>query len=257
MYKVMIIDDESIIVDGLVDSIPWESLNCSVVQTARDGVEGLELIKLYKPDIVMTDIRMPNKDGLSMIKEFRDASPNTHVIVMSGFRKFEYAQEALNLGVDKFIVKPATLDEIIEAIQFVIQQIEEQSGVKVESNDDIYQTTDKYNHLVDKVITFMKNNYFEKLTLASVSEKFFVSTWHLCRVLKRETGRSFVDILNQIRINKAKELLRNTNWKVYEIARRVGYRELTYFSNMFKKTTGYTPNEFRNMKPGTEEQRVK
>lgn len=244
MYKVIIVDDEKIIVEGLVETIPWESLNCKVIKTANDGVQGLEMVKTYKPDILFTDVKMPNKDGLSMIKEIKEISPNTQIIVMSGFRKFEYVQEALNLGVIKFIVKPASLEDIEDAINLATSRLKDKDDV--ETNDDIYQIDENYNHLVDQIITYIKTNYAEKLTLSFVAEYFYISNWHLCRILKKETGKNFIEILNQIRIQKAKEFLKDTNLKVYEIARQVGYRELTYFSNMFKKQTGLTPNEYRN-----------
>lgn len=244
MYKVIIVDDEKIIVEGLVESIPWDDLNCKVIKTANDGVEGLEMVKTYKPDILFTDVKMPNKDGLSMIKDIKDISPDTQIIVMSGFRKFEYVQEALNLGVIKFIVKPASLEDIQEAISLAISKLKEKPDV--DTNEEIYKIDENYNYLVDQIITYIKTNYAEKLTLTSVAEYFYISNWHLCRVLKKETGKNFVEILNQIRIQKAKEFLKDTNLKVYEVAREVGYRELTYFSNMFKKQTGLTPNEYRN-----------
>ena len=116
MYKVMIVDDEPIIVEGLSRSIPWDKWNCQVVATAHDGLEGKKLIEEKKPDIVFMDICMPEMDGLNMIAALDSQFPNLEVSVLTGFRDFEYAQQAIRLGVTRFLLKPSNMDELEEAI---------------------------------------------------------------------------------------------------------------------------------------------
>ena len=99
MYRVLLVDDEHIILDGLSRAVPWESLGCVVVGTACNGEEGLRLVRALRPDMLVTDIRMPNMDGLSMIAALRSEFPRLQIAVLTAFRDFEYAQTALNLGV--------------------------------------------------------------------------------------------------------------------------------------------------------------
>ena len=102
MYKVMLVDDEPIIVEGLSRSIAWEKWNCRIVATAHDGLEGKNLIEKEQPDIVFMDICMPEMDGLAMIAAINSQFPNLEVCVLTGYRDFEYAKEAIRLGVTRF-----------------------------------------------------------------------------------------------------------------------------------------------------------
>ena len=117
MYKVLLVDDESIIVEGLSRSIPWERWNCRVVATANDGTEGKNLIEKERPDIVFMDICMPEMNGLQMIAALNSQFPDLEVSVLTGYRDFEYAKEAIRLGVTRFLLKPSNMDELEEAIE--------------------------------------------------------------------------------------------------------------------------------------------
>lgn len=247
MYKVLIIDDEIFIREGMRTIIPWEQLNCEVVGEAEDGEEGIEKIMALKPHIVISDIRMPRKNGLDMIAEIKSINQNVQIIILTGFREFEYAQEAIRLGVLRFLLKPSKLDEIKEAIEAatknigVLQEEKEMDPQKVQANEG-----EKPQFLVKQAIDYINKHYNQKLDLQTVADELYVSTWHLCKVIKKQTGTNFVDLLNEVRINNAKKLLLESNMKIYEIAEDVGYTDTAYFSKIFKKITEATPNEFRN-----------
>ena len=117
MYKVLLVDDEPIIVEGLSRSIPGERWNCRVVATANDGTEGKNLIEKERPDIVFMDICMPEMTGLQMIAALNSQFPDLEVSVLTGYRDFEYAKEAIRLGVTRFLLKPSNMDELEEAIE--------------------------------------------------------------------------------------------------------------------------------------------
>lgn len=98
---------------------------------------------------------------------------------------------------------------------------------------------------LDNVIKYMKQNYGQKLTLDSVAQKFLISGGHLCKLFKKKLNKSFVDVLNEIRVAESKRLLNSTNLKVYEIAYLCGYTDSNYFVRLFKHYNGLTPNEYR------------
>ncbi|MFR0780231.1 MAG: helix-turn-helix domain-containing protein [Zhenhengia sp.] len=97
-----------------------------------------------------------------------------------------------------------------------------------------------------QAIEYINQYYNQKLDLQTVADQLYVSTWHLCKVIKKQTGTNFVDLLNNARIENAKRMLLESNMKIYEIAEAVGYADTAYFSKIFKKTTQVTPNEYRN-----------
>ena len=112
MYSVFLVEDEIVIRDGLKASFPWEEYGFAYVGDAADGEMALPLIRQTKPDVLITDIRMPFMDGISLSRMIKKELPNTRVIIISGFDDFSYAQEAINIGVDNYILKPITKDKL-------------------------------------------------------------------------------------------------------------------------------------------------
>ena len=96
--KILILDDEYIILDGLC-SFPWEMYGCRIVGKAMDGEEGMELIDRYQPDIILSDIKMPEKDGIQVAKYAKEKYPDTEIILLTGYDSFSYAQQAITIGV--------------------------------------------------------------------------------------------------------------------------------------------------------------
>ena len=242
MYRVLLIDDENIIVEGLRRVVRWADYNCQVVGTACDAEEGAKLIRALHPHILFTDIRMPGRDGLSMVAALRSEYPDMQVAILTGYRDFAYAQEAIRLGVTRFLLKPSKMEEIKEALMVMTQRLDKQSTIQEEEEQS--QTASSF--IVNQALSFMEKNYSQKLTLQAVADCCYVSQWHLSKLLNRYAEKSFYDILNAIRIQKAKELLADPKLKIGEIGEMVGYADTAHFARTFKKLEGMSANEYRN-----------
>lgn len=294
-YKIFVIDDEPMIVKGLKQMVPWEEIQCEVCGSARNGEEGVESIGKMKPDIVISDIRMPKLSGLQMIEKLKEANQGMKFIILTGHRDFEYARKAIDLGVIRYLLKPTNIEDIksavVEAVSLLddersregdilklrerlqeatqalnkkvdndtnksgtIQSLVDKQEAKGEEGliiEDLLDKKDvgkehKVKYLAVKAVSYMKENYYNKLDLQTVADYLMISTWYLCKVLKQELDNSFVQLLNEIRIQEAKKLLVESNLKVYEICEEVGYTDNPYFTKTFKKYTGMTPNQYRN-----------
>lgn len=116
MRSIVIVDDEYIAVEGIKAIIERENMEYQVIGCAYDGEEGACLIEQLTPEIVITDIRMPGKNGLQMIENLEKRGIQSEYIVISGFQEFEYARTALNLGVISYIDKPITISSVKEAL---------------------------------------------------------------------------------------------------------------------------------------------
>ena len=243
MYKVLLVDDEPIIVEGLSRSIPWDRYGCKVVATANDGLEGKTKIEELKPDIVFMDICMPEMDGLEMIAAIRSEFPNMSVSVLTGFRDFEYARSAIRLGVTRFLLKPSNMSEIEEAIQAMCKELESR-GIDGHEDDVADQASGSF--IVKNALHYIEENYARKLTLSEVAEKTYVSQWHLSKLLNKYSEQSFSDILNRVRIDHAKQLLTDPSLRIGDISEMVGFLDLAHFSRVFKKQEGISANEYRN-----------
>ena len=242
MYRVLLIDDENIIVEGLRRVVRWADYNCQVVGTACDAEEGTKLIRALHPHILFTDIRMPGRDGLAMVAALRSEYPDMQVAILTGYRDFTYAQEAIRLGVTRFLLKPSKMEEIKEALMVMTQRLDKQPTIQEEEE----QSQSASSFIVNQALSFMEKNYSQKLTLQAVADCCYVSQWHLSKLLNRYAEKSFYDILNAIRIQKAKELLADPKLKIGEIGEMVGYADTAHFARTFKKLEGMSANEYRN-----------
>ncbi|MCR5719617.1 MAG: response regulator [Lachnospiraceae bacterium] len=261
MYKVVIIDDEEIIVRGITKMLHWEKWEATVAGSAGDGEKGLELIRKIKPDMVITDINMPRMDGLTMIAALKSEFPNMQIMILTGYRDFDYAREALFLGVTRLLVKPSRMDELNEAIDCMYRNLKaiEAEGAKEEKEESASSPSSEYEaefeegqddnargFIVKKAMEYMYKNYNKRLRLEDVAEHVYVSQWHLSKLLNKNTGQNFSEIINEVRIEKAKEFLRNPEFRIGDIAEKVGFLDMAHFSRVFKKCTGMSPSEYRN-----------
>lgn len=131
--KLVIIEDEIRIREGLIHLLDKLNRNIEVVGVAEDGIEGLEIIKRYNPDLIITDIRMPKMDGLQMLEALHKQRVPYKAIVLSAYSEFAYAQQAIKLGVSEYLIKPIAADELLQAIKNIEAQIAYEQSLKAQS----------------------------------------------------------------------------------------------------------------------------
>ncbi len=159
-YKVLLIDDEPIILQGLHILIDWEALDLEIAGCASDGIQGLEQIRMLKPDIVISDIRMPNCTGVDMIRQAHNLYP-CQFIVLSGYSDFAYAKQCISFGVQEYLLKPVTDSELTHALEKVIQLLDsrKESSEALTRLDDINQYLQTLAQ--DDILRDIFNSYFE------------------------------------------------------------------------------------------------
>ncbi|MDN5315676.1 MAG: two-component system, response regulator YesN [Clostridiales bacterium] len=270
MYKVVLIDDEEIIVEGLKKMIDWTGYNCEVCASAYDAASGRQAIIECAPHIVFTDIRMPDQSGLSMLAGLRSECPEMLVTVLTGYRDFNYAQEAIRLGVHRLLLKPSRMDEINEAMSSMTAILDGRASVNLskssqdpiddERNEDtttdasaidssIEKTNNANSYIVRRALNYIEENYSSHFSLQELADHCYVSQWHLSKLLNKHTGKKFYDLLNAARIDAARKLLRDKSMdylSIAEIGEMTGYTDTGHFSRTFKRLEGMSANEYRN-----------
>ena len=245
MYRVVLVDDEQLILEGLSKVVKWSAYSCEVIGTARDGKEGLALIRQEKPDIVFSDIRMPNMDGLTMLAALRSEFPHMLVTVLTAYRDFDYAQKALHLGVHRYLLKPSKMDELNEAIRTMTAKLAEHDSSDTPQEDSPAEPGEAGSFIVRTALDYMRQHCTEHISLADVADNVYVSQWHLSKLINRHTDQSFLELISSMRIERAKVLLTDPALRIHAIAEQVGYNDVAHFSKSFKKLTGKTPVEYR------------
>lgn len=125
MYSVLLVEDEKIVLDTLKNYIEWERLGIDKVYTARGGRSALECVASEEPDIIISDIQIPGITGIQLADIIRQEEYNCKIIFLTGYESFEYAQEAVRLGVEAFLLKPVQFQEVEEVVTRVIKKIED------------------------------------------------------------------------------------------------------------------------------------
>lgn len=234
MKKIIIVEDEFRIRNGLSTLINKLDMGCKVIGEAENGFEGLKMISDMEPEVVITDIKMPKMDGLSMIRQAKEMGVSCDFIILSGYAEFEYAQQGIQLGVMDYLLKPASVSDVKELLNKLNEEKEITQGLDRENCSDI----------VREMINAIEESYGMKLQLDAIAEKFHMTPEYLGNLFAKETGTTFSNYLRQVRMEKAKELLTGTDMKIYEVACAVGYPDQKYFSKVFKEYVGVSAKQF-------------
>ena len=246
MYRLMVVEDETIIRRGIVKGIQWEELGFRVIAEAANGKTALKHLDHAQlseeiPDVMLVDIQMPVMNGLALMKELQRYYPFIRIVVLSGFSDFDYAQQAMSFGAMGYLLKPTQKAEIAKTFFRIKKTLDEERMT--------YRTASapkrRVDPVVEKINQYMNAHFCERITLENAAEEFYMNPSYFSTFFKQKTGESFKRCLTRLRMEKAKDLLRETDLKTYDIAGLVGYDDFRYFCKLFKTVTGETVMAFR------------
>ncbi len=237
--RVVLVEDEALLLEGLLLTTPWADWGLEVAGTAEDGLEGMEKILALRPDIVLTDVKMPHMSGLEMIEALR-GRVDCEYIILSGYDEFSFVKKAIHLEVHEYLLKPVDDQELKEALYNAMEKVRRRRPAEPLDERSVQ---DRY---LSRARQILKERYAENLTLKSVADGLFISDSYLGKLFKSKTGMTFLEMLTLYRIRAAVDDLQNTDKKVYEIANDIGYSDAKYFSRVFQRVTGMKPMELKN-----------
>lgn len=264
--RVLIVDDEYYFRQLLIRLVDWEAAGFEVAAEADDGSAALQIIGEQTIDLIITDIEMPNMNGLEFIQEVRKLNSAAKLIFITSYDNFSYAQQAISLGADHYLLKPVDEDAVEQALRTIRTQLTEKweaeryiNRLRIKAGDvqepqagdaRTLKRQSSGTALIGKTIAYVTAHYAEDtLSLQSTASALFVNPSYLSHAFKKETGESFVEYVTNVRLGEAMKLLSQgaseeeaTAPKIATIARQVGYKDPFYFSKCFKKRYGMTPN---------------
>lgn len=253
MIKVLVVDDEELVRKGIVLQTDWRALDCVVVAEAADGLEGLEAAREYHPDLIICDIRMPQMNGIEMLEKLRAEGNEAHVIFLTAYSDFAYTRSAIKLAAADYLLKPFEDGELEQAVVAVVEKIDRKALQKSEkegAEDMDYLLKlpkgDKSKYVMEALDFIAQHLGDADLCVGMITEHLGLSEGHLSHIFKKETSYTINAYITRYRIRYAMKLLQDCRIKVYEVAQQVGYRDITYFSTVFKKLVGVNPSEFQD-----------
>ncbi|MFP3125772.1 response regulator [Ectobacillus funiculus] len=242
MKKVLLVDDERWVRTALKWTINKLHLPLQVAYECVNGLEALDWIKQNEVDLVLTDIRMPIMDGLSFVKELSQMKGEQDVIVISVHDEFEFVQKAIRNGVYDYLLKPIEETELKACLE---KWLDKRNKEETKSNSKQYEDANLPSSTIDSVLQYLERTPLDQVTLKDAAESVHMNPSYLSQLFKQQLNKKFVDYITELRMEESKRLLINTTLRISEIAERVGYSDLAYFSNNFKRIIGRSPSEFR------------
>jgi len=236
--NILLVDDERWVRTALKWTINKLNLPLHVIHECENGLEALDWIKQNDVDLIISDIRMPVMDGLSLVKELSQLKKKQDVIVISVHDEFQFVQQALRTGVTDYLLKPVEETELQACLEKWLEKQKKDLDIKI-VDESLPSST------IERVLQYLEKTSLDQITLKDAAESVHMNPSYLSQLFKQQLNKKFVDYLTELRIEESKRLLLNTTLRMSEIADRVGYSDLAYFSNNFKRITGCSPSEFR------------
>ena len=247
MVRVVMADDEYYILRELETILDWQALGCTITGLARNGLEARELVINSRADLLITDIKMPGLDGLSLIKELYDRELPTEYIIVSGFSEFSCALTAIKYGVSDYLLKPIDPLELGKALDKFFLRHSGKNFREVTGEEDL-RLRSNCNRFIKSAYEYVEEHYATNFSLKDVAEELMVSPSHLSKLFVSKLNRRFTKFVNLYRIKISQQFLKATDKTIEEIAELVGYSDYKYYSVVFKSITGMTPAQFRQEK---------
>lgn len=250
MLKILIVEDEDFerrVLRLLVNKFFQDKLE--VVGEASNGEEAVEKSLILSPDIIFMDINMPLMDGLQASEKIKERNGTVEIIILTAYNYFEYARRGIKIGVSDYLLKPFSNDEFISSISKTMKKLkngkidfqgevkelpEEASNYHNRDNSDIVEKSKKY----------IQMNYRREISLEEIASHVAMSSFYFSRIFSKHEGITYKDYLIKLRMEKAKQLIKEGKKSIKEISLEVGYVDQNYFSRAFKKYFNKSPKEF-------------
>ncbi len=250
MADILIVDDDietrhvvhAILKDSLYhDFIIWES------ETAE---KGLALLKQKRPAILLTDVSLPDMDGIEFGEKVLHTHPNTHLIAVTYLQMFRTVQDCINSGFSAYLLKPIAKNQLLQIFGRLItaQQLHQTAHILEHQKRPPEKPLEAdFGNPIETAIKYIRLQYYEPVTLKAVADFVYLSPSHFSRIFKEQTGTTFVEYLTEYRLEKSKNLLKTTSLAMDVIASQTGFASAAYFATTFKRKESMTPSDYRSM----------
>lgn len=238
MYTVVIVDDEAAISEGIASLFPWQEIGFQAIPFS-DPRAALSYMQGHPVDVLLSDIEMPGLSGVDLCREVQDL--DIIVVFLSSHQNYDYFRSAIQYRVEDYILKPLKSEDILECFGKIRERLDARQGIEEDHTDSYYAQIRK------EVETYLTEDY-KDASLEKAAFRVNLSPTYLSGMLKDKCGMGFSEMLLQIRMNKAAAMLRDPQYRAYDIAYYIGYDNPKSFSRAFKNYYGCTPMEYRQGK---------
>ncbi|MBY0202100.1 MULTISPECIES: response regulator [Paenibacillus] len=250
---ILIVDDEPRTREGIRKTLEAWSAGKNRIQTVASGVEAREWLASQPADLLITDVRMPELSGLSLVEAIQHFPSKPAVLIMSGYADFNYAQQAIKLGVVDYLLKPIDKEQLLQTVQKALLLHEQQRRIQAMQDIvdpklvDIRERREQQDNTpIGEALAYIETHLGEPMTMRELADSLHLNSSYFSVLFKEQVGLNFSEYLMRKRVQRAKELLVQTNLPISEIAERVGYQTDKYFIKVFKSLENISPSKYRH-----------
>lgn len=264
--KLLMLNDEVLTAEVMKDELDWKRCEIDEVELAFNVEQAKEKLCSGNFDIALCDIEMPGENGIDLLRWIRGVKMDIEVIFLTCHASFQYAQEAVKLGCQDYILIPARYEEIAESIHKVVlrrRKYKDDEKIKSYGEQWIRQQKDQASdvqgdrktpqEIVQESVNFiMQQLGSEELTVNEVANHCYLNPTYLNRIFKKEKGISISQFIISEKMELAARLLKDSNLTAQVVAWKVGYPSYPHFSTTFKKHFGISPTNYKESKSVSE-----
>jgi two-component system response regulator YesN len=243
LYTIVIVDDERWALLYLKSLFNRADLGFTVIASLQNSDKAMTVLEKEKPDVLITDIRMPKISGLDLIEHTRLVDVPCEVIIVSGFAEFSYAQQAISQSVFEYILKPVTAKNAEQVLKKLRKRIEDKKRNNTGEGGE--EPVPEKDSIFSQLLQYINKNYDRRLYLRDIAKHFGLTPNYCCNLFSKTTGMTFSQYVTKLRMNRASLLLKYPELSINKIAGMVGFDDYTYFEKIFKRVFKNTPSEYR------------
>ena len=256
-YRTLIAEDEPLMREYLRQNLHSIHSQFLAADCARDGLDALRMLNENHYDLLITDIKMPGMDGITLVEKMRESNKQIPVILLTGYDEFEYARAGLRLGVAEYLLKPLNDMELGECLERLKTRLESEKTIVLPAewtpetiqsfiSDCFANGNTEQSLLAKRAATYISEHFTEQITQTDVAEALGVSSAYLSSIFHETTGESYSKFLTRLRMTQAAILLKaDPTLTLQRVAELTGYVSDKHFINVFKRYFQMTPNEYR------------
>lgn len=260
--RIVVADDEPIERRVLCKTIQSYFEDEVEIFQAANGIEAVSAFTGGHCQVALLDITMPGMNGLDAAEAIRRADPDCSIIFLTAYDEFEFAQRAIRVQALDYLLKPGTKEELIAVLEEAILRARGEkrvtgntvcAGKRFEAATadadagDARPDSFKTQIIKKQIYEFLERHYMEDVSLQDAASRLNYSDPYFCKIFKQCFDKNFITYLTELRVEKAKELLADVAVNVRDVGQRVGFRDSSYFAKVFRRITGTSPSEYREM----------
>ncbi|MFI3172715.1 MAG: response regulator [Eubacteriales bacterium] len=237
MYKVYVVDDDKLLLDEIVNAVPWMDNGFEVVGFSHSPVTAIKEIPELAPDLVFSDLKMPGMDGIEMIQELKDVGVESEYVLLSAHSSFEDSRRFFRTSGFDYLLKPLQHDEV----QITLERLSENLAKK----NPIPVLADNISPSFSELIKFVNEKFDQKHTLESLSKRFGINPNYICNLFSKNYNTTLTRYITDLRMAAVVQAMRVPGRSFKEIAVDSGYTDYYYFCKVFKSYYGVSPSNYK------------